>query len=127
MFEYNTKVERVVDGDTIDVFFDLGFEVWSHQRIRLAGIDAPEKNTPYGKAVKAYLIGLIEGKAVRIQTTKPDKYGRYLGKIFLPNSTISINDQMVIDGLAKAYQGDSKSGLWTADELLKGFVEANIT
>lgn len=123
MFEYNTKVERVVDGDTIDVFFDLGFEVWHHQRIRLLGIDAPEHNTPYGKAVTEYLKTVLEGKKVRIQTFKPDKYGRYLGKIYLGDSIISINEQMVIDGLAKAYTGDSKSGLWTADELVKGFVE----
>lgn len=125
MYEYNTKIERIVDGDTADVFIDLGFEIWHHQRLRFAGIDAAEHNTPFGAAVTNYLKTLLEGKQVRIQVTKPDKYGRYLANIFL-GSNESINDQMVRLGLAKAYRGDSKSGLWKPEELLATNVVAKL-
>jgi endonuclease YncB( thermonuclease family) len=125
MYEYNTKIERVIDGDTADVFIDLGFEVWHHQRLRFAGIDAAEHNTAFGAATKDYLKKTLEGQNVRIQVSKPDKYGRYLATIFL-NSDISINDQMIKNGLAKPYNGDSKSGLWTPEELAKTTVDATL-
>ena len=118
MYEYYTKIEKVVDGDTVDVFIDLGFSVWHKERIRLVGIDTAEKNTPFGKATKQLLVNTIEGKKVKLQVSKPDKYGRYLGTIFL-NDSESINDQMIKYGIAKSYGGDSKSGLWTDEELSK--------
>jgi micrococcal nuclease len=116
MYTYYTKIEKVVDGDTVDVFIDLGFKVWRSERIRLVGVDTAEKNTPYGKATKDYLTQLLAGKIVKLEVFKPDKYGRYLGKIYI-NSEISINDQMVSNGMAKGYMGDSKVGLWTPEEL----------
>jgi len=116
MYTYFTKIEKVVDGDTVDVFIDLGFKVWRSERIRLVGVDTAEKNTPYGKATKEYLTQLLAGKIVKLEVFKPDKYGRYLGKIYI-NSEISINDQMVSTGMAKGYMGDSKVGLWTEAEL----------
>lgn len=118
MYEYYTKIDKVIDGDTIDVFIDLGFSVWHKERIRLAGIDTAEKNTPLGKALKQFLIDNLEGKIIRLQVTKPDKYGRYLGTVFLKDSKISINDQLIKENLAKAYGGDSKNGLWKEEELL---------
>ena len=125
MYEYFTKVERVVDGDTIDVFLDLGFKVWHKDRLRLDGIDTPEKNTPLGKALKTYLIELLEGKIVRLRVTKPDKYGRYLATVYL-NSDISLNEQLIQTGLAKAYAGKSKVGLWTPEELAKTIIDVEI-
>ncbi len=116
MYEYYTKIDKVVDGDTVDVFIDLGFSVWHKERIRIAGIDTAEKNTPLGKALKAYMKELLEGKMVRLQVSKPDKYGRYLGEIWL-GSDESINKQLIKHGLAKSYGGDSKVGLWTQEEL----------
>lgn len=116
MYEYYTKIEKVVDGDTVDVFIDLGFSVWHKERIRLVGVDTAEKNTAFGKATKKLLVDTIEGKKVKLQVSKPDKYGRYLGIIFL-NDTESINDQMIRYGIAKSYGGDSKTGLWTEEEL----------
>ena len=116
MYTYFTKIEKVVDGDTVDVFIDLGFKVWRSERIRLVGVDTAEKNTPYGKATKEYLTQLLAGKIVKLEVFKPDKYGRYLGKIYI-DSEISINDQMVSTGMAKGYMGDSKVGLWTEAEL----------
>ena len=116
MYTYYTKIDRVVDGDTVDVFIDLGFSVWHKERIRLAGIDTAEKNTAFGKATKKLLIDTLEGKLVKLEVSKPDKYGRYLGIIYLA-SDVSINDQMIAKGLAKGYGGDSKVGLWTEAEL----------
>jgi len=126
MYEYYTKIDKVVDGDTVDVFIDLGFSVWHKERIRLAGIDTAEKNTPLGKALKQFLINNIEGKMIRLQVSKPDKYGRYLGVAFLKDSTISINDQLIKANLAKAYGGDSKVGLWTAEELAKSTIDLKL-
>lgn len=125
MYEYYTKIDKVVDGDTVDVFIDLGFSVWHKERIRLAGVDTAEKNTPLGKALKAYMKDLLEGKMVRLQVTKPDKYGRYLGKIFLTGEQ-SVNDQLIKNNLAKPYGGDSKVGLWTPEELAIETITAKI-
>lgn len=118
MYKYNAMVDRVVDGDTIDLMIDLGFDVWTHQRIRLSGIDTPEKNTPLGKALKNHMANLLEGKKIIIDVTKPDKYGRYLGTLWLNEESLeSINDQLYANKLAKLYSGRSKTSLWTAEEL----------
>jgi micrococcal nuclease len=126
MYEYYTKIDKVVDGDTVDVFIDLGFSVWHKERIRLAGIDTAEKNTPLGKALKQFLVANIEGKIIRLQVSKPDKYGRYLGVAFLKDSSISINDQLIKANLAKQYGGDSKVGLWTPEELAKSTIDLKL-
>jgi micrococcal nuclease len=126
MYEYYTKIDKVVDGDTVDVFIDLGFSVWHKERIRLSGIDTAEKNTPLGKALKTFLIANLEGKMVRLQVSKPDKYGRYLGTVFLKDSQVSVNDQLIKANLAKPYGGDSKVGLWTAEELAKSTIDLNL-
>ncbi len=125
MYTYYTKIDRVVDGDTVDVFIDLGFSVWHKERIRMDGIDTAEKNTVFGKATKEFLIKTLEGKLVRLEVSKPDKYGRYLGKIYL-DSEESVNDQMIKFGIAKPYGGDSKAGLWTEQELSKNTIDVVI-
>lgn len=122
MYTYYTKIDKVVDGDTCDVFIDLGFNVWHKERIRLAGIDTAEKNTPLGKALKEFLIKNLEGKLVKLEVSKPDKYGRYLGKVYL-KSEESVNDQLIKAGLAKPYGGDSKTGLWTEEELKQDIIK----
>jgi micrococcal nuclease len=128
MYEYYTKIEKVVDGDTVDVFIDLGFSVWHKERIRLAGIDTAEKNTPLGKALKTFMITELEGKVIKLQVSKPDKYGRYLGKIYLTKeSAVSINDQLIKSGLAKSYDGESKVGLWTESELSSTKIDIKLT
>ena len=124
MYEYYTKIDKVVDGDTVDVFIDLGFSVWHKERIRLAGIDTAEKNTPFGKVTKTFLINALEGQTVKLQVSKPDKYGRYLGVVFLTkDSKESVNDQMIKFGIAKSYGGDSKVGLWSDAELNKTTID----
>jgi micrococcal nuclease len=128
MYEYYTKIDKVVDGDTVDVFIDLGFSVWHKERIRLSGIDTAEKNTPLGKALKTYMVSELEGKIIKLQVSKPDKYGRYLGKIYLTkDSTVSINDQLIKSGLAKSYDGNSKVGLWTEAELSITKIDIKLT
>lgn len=116
MYEYHALVEKVIDGDTVDISVDLGFKVWSKQRMRLLHVDTAEKNTPFGKATKDLLKKTLEGKMAKIQVYAPDKYGRYLAEIFL-GSEKSINQQMIDAKIAKGYEGDSKAGLWTPEEL----------
>jgi micrococcal nuclease len=119
MFEYYVKkVTKVVDGDTIDVDIDLGFDISFSSRVRLAGIDTPESRTTdksekaLGLEAKAYLKNAIDSsKTVVIKTEKIDsseKYGRILGWVFLDGSNKSINEQMIIDGHAWGYMGETK-------------------
>ena len=119
MFEYYVKkVTKVVDGDTIDVEIDLGFDISFSSRVRLAGIDTPESRTTdkmekaLGLEAKAYLKREIEAaKTVVIKTEKMDsseKYGRILGWLFLDGSEVSMNEKMIQDGHAWGYLGDTK-------------------
>ncbi len=119
MFEYYVKkVTKVVDGDTIDVEIDLGFDISFTSRVRLAGIDTPESRTTdkaekaLGLEAKAYLKAAIDSaKSVVIKTEKmnsSEKFGRILGWVYLDGDTVSINDKMINDGHAWGYLGDTK-------------------
>jgi micrococcal nuclease len=119
MFEYYVKkVTKVVDGDTIDVDIDLGFDISFSSRVRLAGIDTPESRTTdkmekaLGLEAKAYLKHEIDAaKTVVIKTEKMDsseKYGRILGWVFLDGANVSLNEKMIQDGHAWGYLGDTK-------------------
>lgn len=119
MYEYRVKkITGVVDGDTIDVDIDLGFNVSFSQRVRLAGIDTPESRTKdkfeksLGIESKEYLKSkLKDATLVVIKTEKPDsseKYGRILGWLYVDGDTVSINDHMIEDGYAWGYLGDTK-------------------
>ena len=119
MFEYYVKkVENVVDGDTIDVVIDLGFDIMFASRVRLAGIDTPESRTKdlkekaLGLESKEYLKKhLKDAKSVVIKTEKMDsseKYGRILGWLYVNGDTESLNDKMINDGYAWGYMGDTK-------------------
>jgi micrococcal nuclease len=119
MYEYRVKqVLKVVDGDTIDVVIDLGFDVSYTSRVRLAGIDTPESRTTdarekiLGVEVKEYLKKALEGATdIVIRTEKVDsseKYGRILGWLFINRETDSLNLQLVNKGYAWAYDGGTK-------------------
>lgn len=119
MYEYYVrKVENVVDGDTIDVLIDLGFDILFQSRVRLAGIDTPESRTKdlkekaLGIESKEYLKKhLKDAKSVVIKTEKMDsseKYGRILGWVYINGDTESLNDKMINDGYAWGYMGDTK-------------------
>ena len=109
MYQYYVReVKGVVDGDTIDVLIDLGFNVLFEQRVRLAGIDTPESRTSdkfeksLGLEAKEYLKKqLKDAKSIVIKTEKMDsseKYGRILGWLYANGDTESINDKMINDG-----------------------------
>lgn len=117
MFKYNAIVDYVVDGDTVDLSIDLGFDIWHKTRVRLTGIDTPEKWFDYGKVVKAYTAEQLEFKQVQISTTKADKYGRYLVEIFVDGIEGSFNKHLIEQGMAKGYEGASRADLWTDEEL----------
>jgi micrococcal nuclease len=119
MYEYYVrKVENIVDGDTIDVLIDLGFDILFASRVRLAGIDTPESRTKdlaekaLGLESKEYLKKYLkDAKSVIIKTEKMDsseKYGRILGWVYVNGDTESLNDKMINDGYAWGYLGDTK-------------------
>jgi micrococcal nuclease len=119
MYEYRVKqVLRVVDGDTIDVDIDLGFDISFTSRVRLAGIDTPESRTTdkkekaLGLEVKQRLKEILsKSSSLVIRTEKPDsteKYGRILGWLFIDGAEKSINEGLIADGYAWGYMGDTK-------------------
>jgi len=119
MYEYHVKkVNNVVDGDTIDVDIDLGFDISFSSRVRLAGIDTPESRTTdkaekaLGLESKEYLKKqLKDATSVIIKTEKmnsSEKYGRILGWIYVNGDTVSLNDKMINDGYAWGYLGETK-------------------
>jgi micrococcal nuclease len=115
MYEYNCKIVRVVDGDTIDVDIDLGFSHWIHnESIRLYGIDTPECRTRDAEEKAAGLLAkefvedaLHVGGTYTLTTKEKGKFGRYLGVIFISDKT-SINAALVQERLAVPYFGQSK-------------------
>lgn len=117
MFKYNAIVDNVVDGDTVDLSIDLGFSVWHKARVRLLGVDTPEKWFEYGKVVKQYVTQSLEGKKVEIVSTKTDKYGRYLVQIYMSGFRSTFNQHLIDQGMAKAYFGAARTNLWTDEEL----------
>ena len=111
-------ISKVVDGDTIDADIDLGFDISLGKRIRLAGIDTPESRTTNAKEKamglesKEWLKKALEGaKDILIKTELPDsteKYGRIIGHLFINGQETSLNNQMIYEGYALAYDGGTK-------------------
>tara|TARA_B100000497_G_scaffold26739_1_gene31510 strand:- start:155 stop:586 length:432 start_codon:yes stop_codon:yes gene_type:complete len=122
-FSYRVdKVTKIVDGDTIDVMLDLGFDIKYKSRVRLFGIDTPESRTrdkvekKYGLLAKKFLQEHIKkSKKVTIKTYKGDetgKFGRILGDVFLDGK--SVNSLMCTKGHAVEYYGQSKDDVEAA-------------
>ena len=113
-----TRLLGVIDGDTIDVQIDLGFDVSFTSRVRLNGIDTPESRTSdlnekkYGLEAKDWLKHRLESaKKIVIRTEKPDsseKYGRILGTLIIDDEPASLNEQLIKSGYAWAYDGGTK-------------------
>ena len=117
-----TEINRVLDGDTIDVTIDLGFDLYKKERVRVAGVDTPEKRTRdlEEKALgidatnwlKDKLEGAIDGDdELTIRTELKGgmgKYGRLLGWLYVGDDTTSLNEQMIEEGYAWAYDGGTK-------------------
>jgi len=132
LYNYKATCDRVVDGDTIDVTIDLGFDITIKQRVRVVGIDTPESRTKdlleksAGLFVKEYLRMKLEGKEILIKTTLGDKgkYGRVLGEIFTDGIlNESVNDHLLRMGFARKYFGGTRTQ-WDRDMLAN--ISANI-
>ena len=118
-----TEINRVLDGDTIDVTIDLGFDLYKKERVRIAGVDTPEKRTrdleekALGIAATNWLKKKLEdtiageGDELAIRTELVGgmgKYGRLLGWLYINEDTISLNEQMITEGYAWEYDGGTK-------------------
>ena len=118
-----TKIDKVLDGDTIDVTIDLGFDLYKKERVRVAGVDTPEKRTRdleekalgidatnwLKKKLEDTIAG--EGDELSIRTELvggTGKYGRLLGWLYIGDSDLSLNEQMITEGYAHAYDGGTK-------------------
>ena len=116
------KINRVVDGDTIDVTIDLGFDLYKKERVRVAGVDTPEKRTR-DKEEKALGIDATNWLKEKLESTlRGDselsvrtelvggvgKYGRLLGWLYVGDSELSLNEQMISEGYAWEYDGGTK-------------------
>ena len=117
-----TEINRVVDGDTIDVTIDLGFDLYKKERVRVAGVDTPEKRTrdleekalglDATQWLKEKLEGAIDGDdELTIRTELKGgvgKYGRLLGWLYIGDDLVSINEAMILEGYAWPYDGGTK-------------------
>ena len=118
-----TEINKVLDGDTIDVTIDLGFDLYKKERVRIAGVDTPEKRTrnleekalglDATEWLKDKLEGAINGDDDLIIRTELDggvgKYGRLLGWLYIGDATVSLNEKMIDEGYAWAYDGGTKN------------------
>ena len=116
MYEYRAIIRRVVDGDTVDITLDLGFDILYNNRIRLLGIDTPESRTrdleekKLGLAAKERVRELCPvGSTVPVKTTKDGrgKFGRILGEIYVGD--VNVNKLLIEEGHAVEYFGGKKS------------------
>tara|TARA_B100000035_G_scaffold71298_1_gene58641 strand:+ start:4130 stop:4579 length:450 start_codon:yes stop_codon:yes gene_type:complete len=117
------KINRVVDGDTIDVTIDLGFDLYKKERVRVAGIDTPEKRTRNleEKALgidatnwlKEKLKAAVDGDDDLVIRTElvggVGKYGRLLGWLYIGDANVSVNEEMIDEGYAWTYDGGTKN------------------
>jgi micrococcal nuclease len=116
------EINRVIDGDTIDVTIDLGFDLYKKERVRVAGVDTPEKRTKDEEEkalgydathwLQEKLEGAISGEDELIVRTElvggVGKYGRLLGWLYIGDAELSLNEQMITEGYAWAYDGGTK-------------------
>ncbi len=114
MYKYKATLNRVVDGDTLDLKIDMGFKITTEQRVRLKGIDTPE-TWKRKKDSEEYKKGMISKEYVEkrleensnemvVRTDKhPGMYGRYIVDIILADSDISLNEELLQKGLAKVW------------------------
>jgi len=117
-----TEINKVLDGDTIDVTIDLGFDLFKKERVRIAGVDTPEKRTrnleekalglDATEWLKDKLEGAIDGDDDLVIRTElvggVGKYGRLLGWLYIGDAGVSLNEKMIDEGYAWAYDGGTK-------------------
>ena len=126
MYEYKALVERVVDGDTIDVIIDLGFKTWKKVRVRMEGINTPESRTrdleekKRGLAAKDRLVEILElnNNECILQVSGVGKFGRAIASVFVTSlspthedsslTLINVNQQLITEGHAVSYDGGKR-------------------
>ena len=124
MYEYNCKIVRVIDGDSILVDIDLGFDTWRRgERIRLYGVDTPECRSRSAIEKKAGLLAkgfvmqmLHEGCTYKLTTKEKGKFGRYLGTIKV-DGELTINAALITEHLAVPYSGQNKKEIEAAHKV----------
>jgi|TARA_B110000879_G_C10787836_1_gene361527 micrococcal nuclease len=119
---YRAKLDRVVDGDTVDALIDVGFDIWVKKRIRFMGLDAWESRTrdleekKLGLAAKSRVIELLETTSskpgyFRLKSHGVGKYGRVLGELFVEDNDgkqWNVNETLIAEGHAYIYDGGKK-------------------
>ena len=115
MYRYRVYVTRVVDGDTVDVDVDLGFNTMLRkQRVRMMAIDTPESRTRdleekfYGKQSKYFLESILKDKKIQLVSHDKGKFGRILGELFIDGLETSVNQTMINNNHAVPYYGGNK-------------------
>lgn len=105
-YVYAAKVLKIVDGDTLDILVDLGFDVHIKKRLRMAHLNAPERGTQGGADATAFLVDRLPlGCDIVVHTVKngTDKWGRYLAEVYIDNK--SVNEELLSKSLAVPYEG----------------------
>ncbi len=111
LWVYRAKLERVVDGDTIDITLDAGLHVYRTERLRLLGVNTPERRgatLAAGKAAREYVTEWLRTRAgaawpLRIQTEKGDAFGRWLATVWAASTGECLNDDLLTSGQAAVY------------------------
>lgn len=106
----HVKAERVIDGDSLVLSIDLGNKMTWKDSFRLNGIDTPERGKPGSAEATAYLTDLLKVGISRVETFKPDKYGRWLADVYISvfGGELLVNTELVTSGHAKEYFGGTK-------------------
>jgi endonuclease YncB( thermonuclease family) len=133
MYEYRATIVKIIDGDTVDVDIDLGFNVvLKDERVRVAGIDTPEKGQPFGREAKQALTVLTLQKKITIDVQTIDRYERTVGLVYVQG--LDVNAELVRQGMAwvyRRYTNDErlyaleakakkeKRGLWSTNNFIE--------
>ncbi len=128
LYSYKAKLIKVIDGDTIDIEIDLGFDVHINQRLRLYNVDAPETRTKNllekeaGLHVKFLVEVILTNKELYVKTIKTsDKFGRYLADVYFnkvdDSGMASLSEYLISRKFVKEYDGTTQKEEWTDEEL----------
>ena len=115
MYNYKATLIKCVDGDTVDLMVDLGFDMWHKIRVRLAGINTPESRTrdlkekALGLEAKEFTQNFLKGKEIIVHTNKQGKFGRFLANLTVGGHDLA--EALIEANLAREYHGE-KRGNW---------------
>ena len=120
MYNYKAKLIKTVDGDTVDLMVDLGFDMWHKIRVRLAGINTPESRTKdlrekeLGLEAKTFTENFLKGKEIIVHTNKQGKFGRFLANLTVNGQDLS--QALIEANLAREYHGEKREA-WFEERL----------